>query len=473
MRSSFVFFVALALASGCTKDEPLETGSADADTDADSDSDTDTDVVDTDTAVVDTDTDTASTCVEDTYEPNDDFTDAIALTEGTDLAVCRGNSDVWSFDVPSLALVTATVTFVDADGDLDIRLYDEAEAEVEYSTGTTNSEDVTYLNESADTQTMYLEVYGYNDAENTYDLVVDVVPATDEVCADGDDNDHDGEEDCWDYDCAADVACACPAEDANEPNDDETHAKTGVTNATGLAVFNQDPDFFAYTVAVGDRITATVPFDDTLGADISVDLYADGVFQDSSYYANPQVVWWDNDGLAAADVVVAIVTSYSTCASYDLDVAIAPIPPEVCDDSVDNDDDGDIDCDDSACTDVAYCQCPVEDASEDNDTRQTASPGPVTGTFAVFGLDPDYLAYTIPPGGTITVDLTHNLGDVDLALLSDAGTSLRTSTGTDFDEHLTYTNAAPNPLPVVLEVDMYRGTCAAYTLTAIVSPPAP
>jgi hypothetical protein len=127
--------------------------------------------------VVELDGDTGDAeCVDDAQEPNDAVGDAIPSTGGTDLALCGGNSDFWSFVVPHGHTVSAAVDFVHADGDLDVRLYDGAMALVATSDGTTDTELVADLNDSGAVTTYVLEVLGSSSAENVYDFAVTLDP---------------------------------------------------------------------------------------------------------------------------------------------------------------------------------------------------------------------------------------------------------------------------------------------------------
>ena len=174
MRFLPMALVLAAAAPACKGNEP-DPVESDTDTDTDTDADADADA----DADSDADTDTGGngiTCVEDAQEPNNDLATAIASTGGTNLAVCGGNSDFWSFSLPDGQTATITVEFIHADGDVDLNLYDGAQVEVASAAGIDDSEIVTYTNASGAAQTMILEVFGFGGDENFYDFTIVVAP---------------------------------------------------------------------------------------------------------------------------------------------------------------------------------------------------------------------------------------------------------------------------------------------------------
>ena len=127
---------------------------------------------------------------DDAMEPNDDCSQAIALTTGTytDLVVFKNVSDdFFTIDVPDGGDLTVDVLFLTALGDIDCYLYDSA------TVGTTcgdkatfldngftgsDNEQMTWTNSTGVTQTYYIQVNLWDNAGNEqcneYDLVLTV-----------------------------------------------------------------------------------------------------------------------------------------------------------------------------------------------------------------------------------------------------------------------------------------------------------
>lgn len=108
----------------------------------------------------------------DAFDGNVDRSRAAVVSAGTfgDLQVCGGGSD-W-FEVQATGEVTATVEFVHANGDLDVKLYDANGTAIDSSNTVSDKEVVQGADPTGGK--VYIEVYGYNGAENTYTLTVAV-----------------------------------------------------------------------------------------------------------------------------------------------------------------------------------------------------------------------------------------------------------------------------------------------------------
>ncbi|MDF1563197.1 MAG: PPC domain-containing protein [Deltaproteobacteria bacterium] len=105
----------------------------------------------------------------DTFDGNASRLDAADVSSGTfgDLQICGGTSD-W-FVVSTTGTVTASIAFTHAQGDLDLKLYDANGSSLDSSTSTGNSETVSGSDASGK---VYVEVFGYNGAENGYSLTI-------------------------------------------------------------------------------------------------------------------------------------------------------------------------------------------------------------------------------------------------------------------------------------------------------------
>jgi hypothetical protein len=178
MRSTLLLALALGgcwpLIPGAYSDylDDTDTGlDADGDIDADADADTDADT-DTDT---DADTDTGEVACpgDDVWEQNDAFGTATLLSAPVSLEAiaCAGDVDYYAFDVPGDCEIDILVDFLHAAGDLDAVLY---ESEINVATAISVSDDEVMDWFAEGTATYTVGVYGYDNAENTYTLVVDL-----------------------------------------------------------------------------------------------------------------------------------------------------------------------------------------------------------------------------------------------------------------------------------------------------------
>lgn len=114
-----------------------------------------------------------ASCTDDAQEPNDSQNSAAALDEGAyDLEVCGAGDDDWySIDLTAGETVEITMSFTHAQGDLDMELF-QGNTSLGVSESVDNVESLTYTATSA--TTVDLQVYGYNDAENSYSLDIDL-----------------------------------------------------------------------------------------------------------------------------------------------------------------------------------------------------------------------------------------------------------------------------------------------------------
>ncbi len=90
--------------------------------------------------------------------------------------VCPGDEDWFRFDVSAPARATLLLTFQHAQGDLDLRLYAPDGSLVASSLSVTNDE---YIDATLDTPGIYhVQVSGWRDARNTYELLLDITPSS-------------------------------------------------------------------------------------------------------------------------------------------------------------------------------------------------------------------------------------------------------------------------------------------------------
>ena len=166
--------------------------------------------------------------------------------------------------------------------------------------------------------------------------------------------------------------------------------------------------------------------------------------------------------------------SPSPCETYHFRLQSTPVPPEVCDDGIDNDLDGIIDCSDYSCLDDATCTgvCPPEDTHEPNNTQAAALPG-LTGLLsdlAVHQQNEDWFEISVGPEqiATLTVDLPSLDANIDLELYDAAGDVVDSSTGNVLQQQLTWINFSDQEEVLDARVFLRNGpadVCGAYDLT--------
>ncbi len=123
----------------------------------------------------------ADACVEDApgddqFEENDDFESATALAPGGYPGLFLGSfdDDWYQVAVCEGGTITFDVRFTHADGDVDITAYDAAEFWLGASSSSTDDERLTYTNNGAVAEQVYLRIYGFGGAENRYTLDIGV-----------------------------------------------------------------------------------------------------------------------------------------------------------------------------------------------------------------------------------------------------------------------------------------------------------
>ena len=149
--------------------------------------------------------------------------------------------------------------------------------------------------------------------------------------------------------------------------------------------------------------------------------------------------------ISSCEPVAGAVTNNRDC--NDGNGLVSPSGFESCDDGLDNDCDGALDCDDSDCDGDSACTsetCP-DDGFEENDVRDAASTisdGRIDGLVSCAG-DDDFFSVTLSAGAELTVaaSFAHADGDVDLQLQDAEGRVLAASTSTTDNEEISLTVA--------------------------------
>ncbi|MBU1238922.1 PPC domain-containing protein, partial [Myxococcota bacterium] len=122
--------------------------------------------------VFDTSTPVEPTCTDDALEDNDNPAQARALQDDhlIDLKICPSDDDWYSLEIAS-ARTALSITFVHTNGDLDLSLHDSAGTEISSSTSISDTESVDLS--ALSSGTYLIRVYGYNGAENSYNLTIE------------------------------------------------------------------------------------------------------------------------------------------------------------------------------------------------------------------------------------------------------------------------------------------------------------
>jgi hypothetical protein len=118
----------------------------------------------------------APVCDDDIYDTqgdNDTLETATALAAGshTGLAVCTADEDWYSIDLGPNEELTAQIIFTHANGDLELAAFYDG-AEVDSSTSTSDDEEVGFAPPGGGT--VYLQVWGFDNDTNAYDLTLTV-----------------------------------------------------------------------------------------------------------------------------------------------------------------------------------------------------------------------------------------------------------------------------------------------------------
>ena len=374
------------------------------------------------------------------------------VTESFDSYSACGNP--WSYPAPEFAYIfdspvtgEVTVTLSDETAETDVIVLTAgpdgeclADACVDYGLSA-----VTF--DAVAGQTYYLIVDGFNGALGSYRINVTCPLEVETSCNDGVDNDADEATDCADEDCAGQAICAAdcnplkPLEVAcggtwSTTNDDAQQSKATLTTYSCSADEYTGPEVAATFVAPFDG-TVTVTLDDeSAETDILVVSDAQGLCDP----ANCVATGFDEATFEA----VAGTTYYLVVDGYDGAVGSFTLALDCtaatelsCDDGVDDDGDGSIDCLDSDCFGASdACQpacvpdtaaaaellCPIDNDFYSND--DTGSTNVITGyscaPYTYSG--PEYVyTYVATANGEITVTLDDESAETDVLVLEDQG----------------------------------------------------
>ncbi len=253
-----------------------------------------------------------------------------------------------------------TICLSNMDEDLDIFV-------VEESGGCDGNNCVDYGNTCATVdvvagQTYYLVVDGYQGATGAYDIEV-TCPSTSEICDNGIDDDGDSTTDCEDTDCQDQVECtelceelytlSCGSSDTDNTifgwNDVNTYSCTPwLENGPEIAYYFQAPHDEANLVNVA------LSYDWSLDLDVFI-LGDQGVPCDSQACVEYGAITTDFETIPGADYWIVVDGYHGDAGQYSISVSCAPLGGENCNNLVDDDADGLVDCDDDQCAQSPLC----------------------------------------------------------------------------------------------------------------------
>ena len=107
-------------------------------------------------------------CERDPFEPNDELNSAIPYQSVNGALNTCGGPDYFLVEAQAGQQIEASVSFIHMRGDIDLKLYNSSDAEVASSTGTTDTETISYPVEAGGQY--FIKVYGYMDVYNEYSL---------------------------------------------------------------------------------------------------------------------------------------------------------------------------------------------------------------------------------------------------------------------------------------------------------------
>ncbi len=158
----------------------------------------------------------------------------------------------------------------------------------------------------------------------------------------------------------------------------------------------------------------------------------------------------------------------------DAEAGFCVTPPEICDNTIDDDFDGDVDCDDADCASLPACGCP-EDTYENHAGGDayvmdlSTLPADLDG-YICGPANEDWFSITpaVSFAGMITLTFVNANGDLDLTLTDDAFTDLDSSAGVTDTEVIEYNFVAGTTYYIMIQG--YSGATGTYNLAVDYAP---
>jgi predicted nucleic acid-binding Zn-ribbon protein len=368
----------------------------------------------------------APACTDDAYEDNDTVATARRMAAGTypRLRTCPGDDDYYSFDLALNDRLAVYLDFTNAEGNINLYLIDPTGAVVASSERTDDAEVVFHTAARAGTYAIRVRLVADAGATtgNEYEMRIVHTPFV-PTCTD----------------------------DRYEDNDTFATATVVVEGSyLALQVCPADDDYYAYTLAVGDRLTVNLTFSHAEG---NVDAYlldpSGTIVARGESLTNNETL--DHTAVVAGTFRIRVVLTSDGGAgagnAYDMSIAHDPAP--------------------------AVCS---EDRYEDNDWALAGTPvtaGTYSGLRSCPG-DLDYYTFALAVGDTLRIDLafTHAEGNIDLRLIDPGLRIVASSLSTANSESITYvaTSAGTHYIQVSLTADSGATIGNGYTMTITHTP---
>jgi|GEM_PF-459296 len=362
--------------------------------------------------------------ISDRFEPNNDFSQATAINppiRGVEaLGITKNDRDYFIVQHRGGTL-DVKIEFSHAKGDLDLVLYDGQRRNLAKSDSSSNNEQLTKILAEG---RYYVEVYGYSDAQANYSLsITSSGPSTNAP------------------------ASTSPPTSSNrfEPNNSiaqATQIQLPFDNSS-QSITRNDNDYFVFETRRSD---VTILADIERGAgDLDIELYtANGTKLEQSNSTSSQESI--TQSLEAGRYVVRVFGYSNATGNYRLRIqsnssnpsANRPTTPETS-------------------TSMTY---------EPNDTSRTATQVSLPFTaenLAIGSSDQDFYRFTTERGfRTISIDFSHNEGDLDLYLYDSNGNQVQRSASSNDNESIAQNLAAGSYWVRILG---YRNATASYSLS--------
>ena len=244
---------------------------------------------------------TTPACITDLFEPNDDWSTAFPIANGTyrDQTICPGDEDWFELSLSHLEELILDIGYDSSDGDVDLYLWDASVSTV-LASGTTPDDDEQFTWIVSATGTYFAQVVLASDSGpmpgNLYDFGVVSIPST--TCS----------------------------PDTFEPNDDPAAAWPLVGGSwTGLTVCQGEPDWFLLSASGPGAISADALFDHGEG-DVDLHLYdpAGTLVTSATSTSDDETLSWPASGAGGylLEVELVVDTGVGTGNDYDLVLSI-------------------------------------------------------------------------------------------------------------------------------------------------------
>jgi hypothetical protein len=326
-------------------------------------------------------------CHQDPSEPNDSFATASTVVEADYIhtVVCEGDVDYYALDVLAGDTLTIQALFDPTEGDVQLELFDEGELSRGSSLGTTGTETVVWT--TPIDQTVYIHTWLNGPDTGVAGVRTDLI---------------------------VEIAAADDCVDDRSGNDTFDSAATVIEADYNNIALCGDDDYYRVFVREGETITFTTTLLPTDG-DLDLTMFTqagvvlDTATGDSATHALTHTATWSEFVYLRASLVE---DRGMGGVGYDFHVDIDG--PAVC----------------------------VEESAEVNDSIAQADliPEGLHRNLGACEGDVDFWAVDLRPGDTLTAtaDFSHADGDIDMALVNAAGTTLDSSASNTDDEVVTY-----------------------------------